>query len=168
MPRGVWGGIPPKTPEFMCKKLCICSYMFKLQSPPKYSPLDAIHLLRLYHCSKQFLNSSSLMPFSASAGFLSQLFHISKTFPFRAFFIGENIRKESLRERSVRWGQWGMEVMLFFGQKLLDVQCGVGKFVNHRSWNGQTCWKSLPKKIHWNRMQPLTTMPAGPLIQMGS
>ena len=31
--------------------------MFKLQSPSKCSPFDAIHLLsRFSHCSKQFLN----------------------------------------------------------------------------------------------------------------
>ena len=37
----------PKT-EFMYKKLCIYPYMFKLQSPSKYSPFDAIHLLRCF------------------------------------------------------------------------------------------------------------------------
>ena len=34
--------------EFIYKKLCIYSYMFKLQLPSKYSPFDAIHLLRLF------------------------------------------------------------------------------------------------------------------------
>ena len=29
---------------FIYKKLCIYSYMFKLQSPSKSSPFDAIHL----------------------------------------------------------------------------------------------------------------------------
>ena len=62
--------------------------MFKLQSPSEYSSLDAIHLSRpFFHYSKQFLNSSILMPFSASAIVclficLFHLFHISKTFPF--------------------------------------------------------------------------------------
>ena len=37
-----------KHPEFIYKKLCIYSYMFKLQSPSKCSPLDAIHLSRLF------------------------------------------------------------------------------------------------------------------------
>ena len=37
----------PPNPEFNYKKLCIYSYMFKLQSSSKYSPLDAIQLLSL-------------------------------------------------------------------------------------------------------------------------
>ena len=40
-------GDPPKT-EFIYNKLCIYSYMFKLQSLSKYSPFDAIHLLRCF------------------------------------------------------------------------------------------------------------------------
>ena len=56
--------------EFIYKKFCIYSYMFKLQSPSMYCPFDAIQLLRhFFHCSKQFLNSLVLMPFSASAIF---------------------------------------------------------------------------------------------------
>ena len=63
------------------------SYMFKLQSPSKYSPFDVIHQLRhFFHCSKQFLNLSVLMLFSVSAVFLFQLFHIVKMFPFEDFF----------------------------------------------------------------------------------
>ena len=38
---------PQKKTEFIHKKLCYF-YMFKLQSPSKYSPWDAIHLLRLF------------------------------------------------------------------------------------------------------------------------
>ena len=36
----------PKTPEFIYEKLY--SYMFKLQSPSKYSPLVEIHLYRCF------------------------------------------------------------------------------------------------------------------------
>ena len=72
--------------EFIYKKLCVYFYMFKLLSPTKYSPSDAIHLLRCsFHCSKQFLNLSILMPFSASAVFFFHLFHIGKTFSFEDF-----------------------------------------------------------------------------------
>ena len=42
-----YGGNPPKRNLFI-KKLCIYSYMFKLQSPSKYSPFEAIHLLRFF------------------------------------------------------------------------------------------------------------------------
>ena len=52
-------GTPQKTQNLFIKKLCIYSSMFTLQSPSKYSPFDAIYLLRhFFHCSKQFLNSS--------------------------------------------------------------------------------------------------------------
>ena len=72
--------------EFIYKKLGIYSHMFKLQSPSNYPPFDAIHLLRcFFHYSSQFLNSSILTPFSASAVFWFQLFHIIKTFPFEDF-----------------------------------------------------------------------------------
>ena len=78
-------GDPPKM-EFIHKKLCTYSYMFKLQSPSKCSLWDAVHVLRhFFRCPKQFLNSLILVPFSASA-ILFHLFHISKVFPFEDFF----------------------------------------------------------------------------------
>ena len=71
-------------------KLCIYSYRFKLQSPSRCTPFDAIHLSRrFFHGSKQFLNLSMLMPFRASVVFWFHLFHISKTFPFEEFFHPE-------------------------------------------------------------------------------
>ena len=52
----------PKNPEFIYKILCIYSYMFKLQSPSKYSPSNAICLSRcFFHCSKEVLNLGILM-----------------------------------------------------------------------------------------------------------
>ena len=52
--------------------------MFKLQSPTKYSPFDAINLSRFFfHCSKQVLNMSMLMLFSASAVPLPQQQNVS-------------------------------------------------------------------------------------------
>ena len=63
----------PKMPRHLfTKKLFIHSYMLKLQSPSRYSPSDAIHLLRSFlHSSKQFLTSATLMPLSVSAVFVS-------------------------------------------------------------------------------------------------
>ena len=73
--------------------------MFKLQSPSKYSPFDAIYLLRcFFHCSKQFLNLSILMPFSVSAIFLFYLFHIDKTFPCEDIF---HPRKQPNKKKSL-------------------------------------------------------------------
>ena len=61
--------------------------MFELQSPSKYFPFDAIPLLRwIFRHSKQFLNSFTLMPFSASILVLFCFFHIGKMFPFDDFF----------------------------------------------------------------------------------
>ena len=43
----------PKNMEFIYKTLCIYSYMFKLQSPSKYSAFDVKQLLGHFtHCSK--------------------------------------------------------------------------------------------------------------------
>ena len=55
-------GGPPKTPEFIYKKLCIYSYTFKLQSPSKYSPFDAIDLVTFFSLLKTV---SELVDFDA-------------------------------------------------------------------------------------------------------
>ena len=76
----------PKPLEFPSEKIVYLLLHGKLQSPSKYSPFDAIRLLRHFsHCSKQFLNSSILMPFSVSVVFCFTS-SISKTFPFEGFF----------------------------------------------------------------------------------
>ena len=97
----------PKT-QNLYKKLCIYSYMFKLQSPSKYSSFDAIQLSRhFFHCSKQFLNSLILMSFHASAIFFVYLFHlfyIGKMFFFEDFFIGETEKSRSGQHRVNREG----------------------------------------------------------------
>ena len=45
--KATYEGRDPKCPDFIHKNLCTYSYMFKLQSSSKYSPLDAIQLLSL-------------------------------------------------------------------------------------------------------------------------
>ena len=80
--------------------------MFKHQSPSKYSPLDAIHLSRcFFHCSKQFLNSSVLMPFSAPDIFCFTSSSSAKRFTLRIFFIQRN-KTKSLGVRSGEQGGW--------------------------------------------------------------
>ena len=94
-------GGPQKKLEYIYKNLCIYSDMFKLQSPLKYSPSDAIPLLRFYfYCSKQFLNSSILMAFSASAIFCFTSSTLANHFPLGTFFIQGNKKK-------VTWGEIG-------------------------------------------------------------
>ena len=69
--------------------------MFKLQAPSKYTPFDAIHLLRhFFPVLTQFLNLLMLMHFSASAGFCFTFSPLAKHFPLRTVFIQENQTKQ--------------------------------------------------------------------------
>ena len=89
---------PQKKTEFIHKKLCYF-YMFKLQSPSKYCPLIQYTSQDIFfYCSKQFLNSSILMPFSASAVFCFTSSTSAKHFPLRTFFIQAN-------KKIVTWGE---------------------------------------------------------------
>ena len=88
--------------------------MFKLQSPSKSSLFDAIHLSRCFFSPAQkFLNSSILMPFSASAIFCFTSSTSTKCFPLKTFFIQGN------KKRRLRWWDqvnregMGKRVMLF-------------------------------------------------------
>ena len=63
----------------------------------------------------------------------------------------------------------GTEVMLFWVKNCWTLSTvWTDTLINHPSWNGQMHWKGLQNKFHWSWMQPLTTRPAGTLIQMGS
>ena len=88
-----------------------------------YSSFDTTLLSRLFfHCSKQFLNLSLLMPFR----FLFHLFHIGKMFLFQDFFHPWKQTKKSLSgwdQVNREGGTWGS---CLFGQKLLNTQRGVG------------------------------------------
>ena len=110
--------------------------MFKLQSPSKYSPCDATHPLieTFFDYSKQFLNLSMLMLFSAFAIFCFTSSTSAKHFPLRNFFIPGNKKKDARSEIHCTGG-WGMGVMPFFGQKLLNTQhtVWVGVLINHPS-----------------------------------
>ena len=103
------------------------SYMFKLQSPSQYSPFDAIHLSRhFFHCSKQFLNMLTLIPFSASANFYFTSSISAKHFLLRTFFIWGN--KKEVAWGEIRWiGTVGHRGHAIFGQKLLNTQHGVSR-----------------------------------------
>ena len=118
-----WGD--PKTPKFIYKKLCIYSHMFKLQSPSKYSPSDAMHLSRhCFHCSEQFLNSSFWMSYAVSAIFVSPLPYGQNISLWGLFQLEERKRKVTLGE--IEWiervGHVGLAV---FGQKLMNTQHSV-------------------------------------------
>ena len=84
------GGGDQKNLGLIYKKLCIQSYMFKLQSPLRYSLFDTTYLSGyFFHCSKRFLNMSILMPFSASAIFVLDLCTSAKPYPLKNFSYGE-------------------------------------------------------------------------------
>ena len=79
--------------------------MFKLQSPSKYFPFDAIHLLRRF---SPLLNSSWTCRFWWLLVFLPflfvclfHLFHIDKMFPFENFFhLG---KQKIVAQGEIRW-----------------------------------------------------------------
>ena len=124
----VYTGIHERQPQSrnLFIKVCIYSYLLKLQAPSKYSPFDAINLWKyFFHCSKQFLNLSILMTFSVSTVFCFISF-TSKHILWRTFFIQGNNKKKAFRWDWVnRDGRaWGHAI---FGQKLLSVHCGMGR-----------------------------------------
>ena len=95
--------------------------MFKLQSPFKCSPLDTTHLLRdVCLLSEQFLNSSILMPFSASAVFVSPLPHWQNVSLWGHF---------SPKVRSDEYGGWGA-----------GSSCFSSKTAEHSAQCGQVHW----------------------------
>ena len=117
-----------------------------------------------------FLNSPILMPFSAFAIFLFHLFHIGKTFPFEDFFHSEEQKKVTRGE--IRWiGRMGHRVHAAFGQKLLNMQCVVGrctckspimKWANvlkefSKKFTEAECSLSQQRQlVHWHRRVPRT------------
>ena len=115
------------------------SYKLKLQSPSKYSPFDAIHLSRrFFHCSKQFLNASILMPFSASAFFFLVKFFTYYTLAKHNCSGGDLVNKEG--------GAWESCTFLFKSCWVLRVVCA-GVFVNHPYEMGKQAERVLKKFI---------------------
>ena len=149
-------GTPPNTQNFLMR-LYTYSYIFKHKSLSKYSPSDAIHLLRHFfsYGSEQFLNSC------VSAIFCFTAYTLAKCSPLRTFSI----------QGGKRWwiGRVGHGGHTIFGQKLLNTQHYVGRCVCKspvKKW--AKALKESSKKLHQGQTQPLTTTPAGTMIQMGS
>ena len=143
--------------------------MFKFQSLSNYSPFEAIHLLRLFFTAQKFLNSSILMPFSASTIFVSPLPHQQNVSLWGLFSTAET--KEKIAWGKIMWiGRVGHRGQAIFGQKLLNTQSSAGRCVHESpipmEW-ANMLKESKKKKIHWSQIQPLTTPPAGTLMQMG-
>ena len=152
----------PKPPKFIYKKLCIYSYMFKFQSPSKYSPCDAIHLWWLFSTAENSFwphQCWCLLVFSAVFCLTSSM--LAKHFPLSTFF-----KFWETKITGSEWDQVNREVghrdHAIFGQKWLNIQHSVGKCACKSptmKWANEM--KRSSKNLHWSLTQPLTTMPAG-------
>ena len=118
--------------------------MFKHQPLSMYSPFDTIHLLRhFFHCSKQFLNSSILMPFSAAALFCFTSSTSAKRFPLRTLFFRGNKKSRSGQDQvNKECRAWASHH--FWSKTAEHSTCGVGR-CPRTSQNGQRWCKSLQK-----------------------
>ena len=120
-----------------------------------------------FHCSKQFWNSSILMPFGASVVFCFTSATSAKFFPLRTFFTQRNKKKSHFGRDWVNSGV-GYGGHAIFGQKLLNTQCGVGRC---------TCkspimkWANVLKESSKSSLKPNSAShnnASGTLIQRGS
>ena len=99
--------VEPKINQEFTYKNCVfiltCLNFSHLQS--------TLHLMQytyrdtFFHCSKQFLNSSILIPFSASAVFCFTSTTLAKHFPLRTFFIQGNKKCCSGQDQVNREGE---------------------------------------------------------------
>ena len=77
-------------------------------------------------------------------------------------------KQKKIAQGEIGWiGRWGMGVIRFLVKNWTISKVWPGEPLSHPSWHGQMRWKSLQKKFHWRRMQPLTIIPAGTPIQVG-
>ena len=120
----------PKNPKFIYKKLYIYSYMFKLQSSLKFSPFNAVYLLRLFfHYSKWFWTHQFwwllvILPF-----FVSPLLHWQNVSLWGLFSSGKKKSCSEWDQMNKKGGAPGPAVL---GQKLLNTQHSVGRYA-HKS-----------------------------------
>ena len=142
IPLYVYKRRPPPNWNLFIKNCAFILTCINFQSPSKYSPFDAIYLLRyFFHCLTQFWSHQFwclllLLPFFL----LFHLFHIGKIFTLRNFFICGNNQKMLLGARLGEYGGWGTGVRTFCVKhcwRLSMVWAGVP--INHPSWNGQMC-----------------------------
>ena len=138
----------PNKLEYVYKKLCIYSYMFELQSPPEYSPFDAIRLSRWFsHCSNSFWAHRFGCLVVLLLFFVSPLPHPQNISLGGHFLSGETKRSHLVWGWVNRkGGTWGSCWFLVKHCWTLSMR-GAGELINHPSWNWQTHCKSLQKKF---------------------
>ena len=142
----LWGGTQKK--QF----ILTCFNFSHLQS--------TLHLMQYtywdvyFHCSKQFLNLSILMPFSASAIFLLPL----PRFSWRTFFIQGN--KKS-RWGEIGWigrvGHGGHAILVKNRWTLSKVWVGALKESSKNFTEAKRSLSQQHQLIHWHRWVPRTS-----------
>ena len=154
-------GRPPKTGIYLLK-MCIYSFMFKLQSPSKYFHLMQYTYQDIFSTAPNsfwtlwFWCFLVLLPF-----FVSPLPHRESVSLWGLFNWGQN-KSCPGRGWMHRDGRaWGL-CHFWSNTSEHSVRCGQ-VLCNSPLWNGQTCGVSS-KQIHWNLTQPLTTTPASTLL----
>ena len=112
--------------------------MFKLQSPSKYSPFNAVPLLtRFFPLIETVSTLLILMSFNpASTVFCFTSSTSAKCLTLRTYFI--------LGNKSCLWLDWWIGRMghgghASFGQKLPKSEVWAGVLLNHPPWHWQTC-----------------------------
>ena len=120
--------------------------MFYLQSPSKYSPLDALHPLRLFSSAQNsfwthpFWCLLVLLPF-----FVSPFPHWQNITLWGLFQLG---KPRKVARGEIKWigrvGKGGVMPFLVKNCWPLSV-VWTGALLNHPPWNGQMHWKSLQK-----------------------
>ena len=153
--------------EFIYKKLCCYPYMCKLQSPSKYSPFDAIHVLRYFlQYSSQFWTYWFWCLLVLLLFFVSPLSHQQNNSLWGLFSLRETRKSHLGGNLWIRRKGYGGHAVL--GPKLLNIQCNVGRCACKSPIMKWANVLKVFKKINWSQMQPLTITPAGTLMQMGS
>ena len=167
----IYKGGHKKTLEFIYKKLCAYSYMFKLQSPSMYSPFDATHLWDVFSTAQNSFWTHQFWCLLVLLTFFVSPLPLGKTFPFKDFFhLGKHKKDKKVTWVKIQWiGRVGHGGRAIFGQKLLNTQHGVGRWARKSPLqNWENTLTECSRQIHWSWKQPITPMPAGILIQMGS
>ena len=150
------------------KKLCIYSYMFKLQDfhstlhLMQYTYWDIFSMAQNSFWTRRFWCILVLL-----SVLVSPLPYQENVSLWGLFSSGET--KKSCLEGEVSWiGGVGHRDYAVFGQKLPNTQWDVGRYTCKSPIMKWANTLKVFKKIHWSWTQPLTTTPAGTLMQMGS
>ena len=163
----IWGGTPPNWQVFIkdCIFILICLNFSHLQSTLHL--MQYTYLRHFFHCSNSFWTCQFwyllvLLPF------FSPLPHRQNVSLWGLF----SSRETKTSHLGWDWvnregGAWGS---CCSGSKTAGHSAQCGQVDSHKSpiMKWASVLKESSKRIHWSQTHPLTTVPAGTLIQMGS